>query len=98
MKRFDKERHLDLVQLTNLFEEHRQNHVLMQMPGKMQRPHLGERTAYYFSLEEALQARELFHCIELAKNVDPGDIWDDGHAVVAMAINPDAVLTPFCSQ
>ena len=78
MKRFDKQRNLHLQQLTDLFDEHRQSHVQMQMPGKMVRPRLGETTAYFLSLEEALQARELYHCIELAVNIDPRDMGTMG--------------------
>ena len=44
---------------------------MMQMPASMQRPSHGEKTAYYFTLDEALDARELFHYLEM--NVDPRD-------------------------
>ena len=85
-KRFDPNRTVHTAQLAALFEENRQKHLMMEMLASMQRPKHGEKTVFFFSLEEALDARELFHCLEMVKNVDPRDKWGrwlcscrDGH-------------------
>ena len=71
---------------------------MMQLPGAMRPPTHGEKSAYYFSLEQALEARELFHPINLAENVHPADVWGRlWSAGVATGINPVAVRTrPSC--
>ena len=91
-KRIDQHRTLSAAELQTQFEENRHDHLIMQLPAAMRPPTHGEKSAYYFSLEQALKG-SCFIPSSWRKMFIPLMFGADWSAGVAMVINPVAVRT-----
>ena len=74
-KRLDPHRNEPIARQTANIEKRRHTHLLMQLEATLQRLTHGEKCAYYFSLDETLEPRELFRTLELRVHVHPLNVW-----------------------